>query len=100
MHNILIAAGADFRSGETDDLPSGNIDLAPTILAILGIESTTPIDGRVLSEATANGQAVKSEKETVEARKQFPSGNWRQQLKISRIGSTIYLDEGNGGFKR
>ena len=37
MHNTLIAAGPDFRRGETIDLPSGNVDLAPTILRILGI---------------------------------------------------------------
>src|SRR6266567_3034473 len=49
MHNILIAAGPDFRNGLTSDLPSGNVDLAPTILAILGIKSGR-MDGRVLSE--------------------------------------------------
>src|SRR5947199_6136993 len=37
MHNMLIAAGPDFRQGEVDDLPTGNVDLAPTILRILGI---------------------------------------------------------------
>ncbi len=37
MHNMLIAAGPDFRHGETDNLPSGNVDLTPTILAVLGI---------------------------------------------------------------
>src|ERR1700757_1004389 len=50
MHNTLIAAGPDFRRGETDDLPSGNIDLAPTILKILGITTPDPMDGRVLGE--------------------------------------------------
>src|SRR6266480_7205246 len=36
MHNTLIAVGPDFRGGQVDDLPSGNVDLAPTILRILG----------------------------------------------------------------
>ena len=45
MHNTLIAAGPDFKRGETDDLPSGNVDLAPTILQILGIKPLTE-DGR------------------------------------------------------
>src|SRR5256885_6783926 len=35
MHNVLVAAGPNFKRGETDELPSGNVDLAPTILAIL-----------------------------------------------------------------
>src|SRR6266516_1167634 len=50
MHNMLIAAGPDFRRGETDDLPTGNIDLAPTILQILGSKAPAKMDGRVLSE--------------------------------------------------
>src|SRR6266545_2378580 len=51
MHNMLIAAGPDFKRGETNDLPSGNIDLAPTILQILGIKVPHQMDGRILSEA-------------------------------------------------
>jgi predicted AlkP superfamily pyrophosphatase or phosphodiesterase len=125
MHNMLIAAGPDFRRGETDDLPTGNIDLAPTILQVLGSKAPTKMDGRVLSEAMIGSNAVaasgkdglqlarrrlakggsaepvlsqKPETKTIEAKKDFPSGTWRQSLKISRFGSTIYLEEGNGMF--
>ena len=125
MHNMLIAAGPDFRRGEADDLPSGNIDLAPTILQILGITSPQPLNGRILSEAMVSnnidatsrngglqparrrlregGSAEqtllrKAETKTIEAVKDFSIGRWRQSLKISRVGSTIYLDEGNGEF--
>jgi len=99
MHNILIAAGPDCRRGATDELPTGNVDLAPTILRIVGIKSAT-LDGRVLNEAiTLTGVALpKTTTENVEATKKFPAGTWHQQLKISRVGSTIYLDEGNGAF--
>ena len=51
MHNTLIAAGPDFKRGETNDLASGNVDLAPTILQILGIKPPQKMDGRILSEA-------------------------------------------------
>jgi len=102
MHNTLIAAGPDFRRGETDDLPTGNTDLAPTILQILGIKSPQPLDGRILSEAMASIDPAtagrKPETKTIEAVKDFSIGRWRQSLKISRVGSTTYLDEGNGGF--
>jgi arylsulfatase A-like enzyme len=100
MHNTLIAAGPDFRHGQTDDLPSGNVDLAPTILRILGITPPQQLDGRILSEAMVNSEppASNPETKTVEATKDFPSGTWRQTLKTSQVGSTIYLDEGNGGF--
>jgi len=100
MHNILIAAGPDFRHGELDDSPSGNIDLAPTILRILGITPLQQMDGRILSEAMVNinRHTSKPETKTVEATKEFDSGSWRQSLQISHIGSTIYLDDGNGAF--
>ncbi len=51
MHNTLVAAGPDFRQGWTDETPSGNVDLAPTIAAILGLQPDEAMDGRVLSEA-------------------------------------------------
>ncbi len=37
MHNTLVAAGPAFREGLASELPSGNIDVAPTILKILKI---------------------------------------------------------------
>ncbi len=99
MHNTLIAAGPDFRRGETDDLPSGNVDLAPTILQILGIKPSSKMDGRILSETmTAAMSAGKPETKRIDATKNFQSGTWRQSLQVSRVGSTSYLDEGNGSF--
>src|SRR6266516_1813116 len=58
MHNALIAAGPDFRSSYVDNLPSGNVDLAPTILHILGINAPQPMDGRILSEAMVGMDAA------------------------------------------
>src|SRR4029077_4070321 len=100
MHNTLIAAGPDFCRGETDDLPTGNTDLVPTILQIIGIKSPEKTDGRILSEAMPDASAAERnvEAKTIEATKDFSAGHWRQSLKISRVGSTIYLDDGNGQF--
>src|SRR6266480_2536880 len=103
MHNMLIGAGPDFRRGQTDDLPTGNTDLAPTILRILGIKPPQQLDGRILSEAMVkvdrSTTGPRSETKTIDAVRDFPSGTWRQTLKISRVGSTTYLDEGNGVFE-
>ena len=102
MHNTLVAAGPDFRRSQTDDLPTGNVDLAPTILHILGINGPQEMDGRILSEAMVNTNGVpggsKTQTKTIEAKKDFTAGTWRQSLRISRVGATIYLDEGNGVF--
>jgi len=83
-------------------LPTGNVDLAPTIARVLGITSPEQMDGRILTEAMVDigrdATAPKGGTKTIEATKDFRSGTWRQRLKISQIGSTIYLDEGNGSF--
>ena len=102
MHNTLIAAGPDFRRSETDDLPTGNTDLAPTILRILGITPSQQLDGRILSEAMTDLSMPKlnAETKTIEATKPFAAGSWRQTLKISRVGSTDYLDGGSGAFEK
>jgi predicted AlkP superfamily pyrophosphatase or phosphodiesterase len=99
MHNTLIAAGPDFQNGLTSDLPSGNVDLTPTILSILGIKPTAAMDGRVLAEAMKNPADQTRKTQMIEATKKFPPGTWHQSLTISRVGSTTYLDEGNGSFK-
>ncbi len=102
MHNVLVAAGPNFKRGETDELPSGNVDLAPTILAILGIKSAASMDGRVLAEAmsASEGTPARAANETIEVSKKFPAGTWQQHLTVSQVGSTVYFDEGNGWFKR
>jgi hypothetical protein len=56
------------------------------------------MDGRVLVEAMTATDIALPKTENLEATKKFASGTWRQELKISRVGSTIYLDEGDGGF--
>jgi len=50
VHNTLLAAGPDFRQGFQDTLPSGNVDLAPTIAALMQLKLPTA-QGRVLRES-------------------------------------------------
>ena len=60
------------------------------------------MDGRILSEVMVKmdraSVRLETDTKTIEAKKDFPAGSWRQSLQISQIGSTIYLDEGNGSF--
>jgi arylsulfatase A-like enzyme len=98
LHNTLIATGPDFKQGYVSDLPSGNIDLAPTVLEILGVPQPKAMDGRVLKEAIAGSEPVPKppDRETLEASRELGLRVWRQYLKFSRIGSVVYFDEGNG----
>jgi arylsulfatase A-like enzyme len=99
MHNTLVAAGPDLRRGFTDELPSGNVDVAPTVLWILGVKPPKPMDGRVLAEAlTIDGPKIGTPTtKRIEANHQRGNSIWRQYLKRTELNGVIYLDEGNGG---
>jgi arylsulfatase A-like enzyme len=100
VHNTLIASGPSFRRGMVNDLPSGNIDIAPTVLHLLGLNSPHKFDGRVLAEALTGDSPPRSAvTETLEAARKFSTGQWRQHLRISRVGETTYFDQGNGSFE-
>jgi predicted AlkP superfamily pyrophosphatase or phosphodiesterase len=98
MHNTLIAAGPGIRRDFVDMLPSGNADVAPTVLALLGISSPSEMDGRILEEALSGNERFSAQliSETLEARHRGQHKAWRQYLHLTRLGSRIYLDEGNG----
>ena len=98
LHNTLIAAGPDLKPGYVSHLPSGNIDLAPTVLHVLGVVPPQPMDGRVLSEALQDESAAfpKPDQKVLEATRDLGVLRWRQTLKTTRVGYSLYFDEGNG----
>jgi arylsulfatase A-like enzyme len=55
IHNTLLAAGPDFRERASSDLPTANVDLAPTLLHLLGIVPPSTMSGRVIDEALRGG---------------------------------------------
>jgi len=93
IHNTLIVAGPAFREGAINDRPTGNIDLAPTICAMLGLPVPDGVDGRVLTELLRADENVplpeveKSVHETATA-----DGQYAVALHESRIASTRYVD--------
>jgi arylsulfatase A-like enzyme len=102
MHNTAFAAGPDFVRGMSDSLPSGNIDIAPTILWLLGVTPKEKMSGRVLTEAlTVPGPPIESyEPHHQEA--SFKGGGfvWNQYLDWSSVNGVAYLDQGNGQEER
>ncbi len=99
MHNTLIATGPSFRKGFINHLPSGNADVAPTILSLLGVKPPQPMDGRVLTEAFVGGSAPAGQPvtKTVETTRDLGLREWKQYLKTTTFGGAFYIDEGNGG---
>ncbi len=98
VRHTLLAWGADFKRGATVRVPAGNVDVAPTILALLGLEdgegdaASARLDGRVLREALVGGPhaeqlAVHTRVHTVTA------GTHRAAVQVSEVLGRRYVDK-------
>jgi arylsulfatase A-like enzyme len=101
LRNILFARGPGFKDGLKVDTPSGNIDLTPTILKLLGLPSVDGMEGRALEEAMAGGP----DPADVDWSSDFYSTEclvgdrmYRQQIRLSRVGDSVYVDEGTSSL--
>jgi len=93
IHNTLLAIGPDFREHAVSEVPTANVDIAPTLLHILGLPAPPAMTGRVLAEAQRDGPALSSVRierttETVKT----PDGSYELIAHISRVASSRYLD--------
>jgi arylsulfatase A-like enzyme len=106
VHNTLVAGGPDIRPGYRDEFPTGNIDVAATVLHLLQVNDPAGLDGRILTEALA-GTPPPTEKPTtkrLETAHDITTGlilkdhhTWRQYLQTTTFAGRTYFDEGNVG---
>ena len=91
----LVAAGPDIKRGLRSSVPTGNVDFAPTILHLHGIEPDPGMDGRVLHELLRGGpdpESVQVDEHTRRAAVRFPDGfEYVSELDMLRVDETIYL---------
>jgi arylsulfatase A-like enzyme len=102
LHNTCVATGPDFRPGVVDTVPSGNVDIAPTLLWLMGVKANSALDGRVLREAFRGktGALAKVELGRREARAELPGGTWSQYLRYTEVDGERYFEEGAGQWTR
>ena len=103
MNNVLFARGPSFRQRCSIDVPSGNIDIAPTVLSLLGVSTTAAFDGRALSESLDGGpipDQVDWGREIYNAERELRGQVYRQQVHVSMVGETVYVDEGSSTLGR
>jgi predicted AlkP superfamily pyrophosphatase or phosphodiesterase len=92
VRNTLFAWGVDFKRRTTVRAPAGNVDVAPTILSLLGIPPGDGLDGRVLTEALADGPDP--EQIPVDVRVHHAeSGAYRTALQVSTVDGHRYIDK-------
>ena len=85
LHNFLALGGTVFASGLASVVPTGNVDILPTVLHLLGIAPPAAIDGRVLTETFRDGAlAAQPEHTTI--------GEGRTRLSFTQMGDTRYFE--------
>jgi predicted AlkP superfamily pyrophosphatase or phosphodiesterase len=100
MHNTLIAVGPSFKPGFVSQTPSGNLDIAPTILALLGLpDQAQKLDGRILAESLRNSTVAPPTPVTQTIEAQNKTGQWTQSLTLTNCGKSTYILQGTGQTK-
>ena len=92
VRSTLLGWGAGFKRGIRSGAPAGNVDVAPTALALLGIADRDGMDGRVLVEGLSDGPdpehvPVQTETHVVTA------GAYRAALQVTRAEGHRYVDK-------
>lgn len=85
LRNVLTLGGSAFATGLTSVQPTGNVDILPTVLHLLGVPIPPDIDGRILTEAFPGGTGV------AEADR-FLVGTGRTRLSFTQTGDTRYFE--------
>jgi arylsulfatase A-like enzyme len=93
IHNILMAAGPEFRTHATSAVPTSNADLAPTLLRLLGMAVPRGMTGRPIEEGFLTGPdpgSVKVSHASETAR--TPDGSYEVTAHLSTAAGHTYLD--------
>jgi arylsulfatase A-like enzyme len=90
--NFMAAIGPDFKKGYADKAPVGNVDIAPTLAHLLGLDLTGAgtLKGRVIEEALAGGKEPKVENHTLAS--DNAANGFHTLLNEQQVGTTKYFD--------
>jgi arylsulfatase A-like enzyme len=91
----FVASGRRIKKGYRSLTPTGNVDLAPTLLHLLGLAPPDSMDGRVLFELLADGpnpESLEIETEQLVAEAEVDGRNYKQILNRSNVGGTWYVN--------
>jgi arylsulfatase A-like enzyme len=87
LNNTLVLGGAGIRRQGAVEVPAGIVDVAPTVLSLLGLPPLPEADGRALTEAFEGGPEPEAIEVCSEELAKLPGGplvrNW--------VGATAYL---------
>jgi predicted AlkP superfamily pyrophosphatase or phosphodiesterase len=99
IHNTLIVGGPSFKKQIRNNNSTGNVDIAPTLCALLGFDPAPSMQGRVLREILADGPSpntletgTKTHRVEVQWEDGTSKGRYALELKESVTDGHTYLD--------
>jgi arylsulfatase A-like enzyme len=93
IHNTLIATGPDFREHAVSDVPTATVDIAPTLLRLLGLPLAPSMAGRIVSEALRDGPPIESlAVDRVTETVKTADGGYELTAHFSKAAGHTYLD--------
>ena len=97
VRNTFIAWGVDFKRGTVVRTPVSNVDVTPTLLALLGLDRDAGLprfDGRAITEAFADGPDPEQVPvQTITHVVATPDGKYRAAIQVSEVGAQRYIDK-------
>lgn len=93
LHATLIANGPSFRESYNSPLPTGAVDLLPTLLTLLEMPQPPALDGRVLWEIfdKPQGEPGAVQRELIEPATPDHGAIAPAKIALHRVGQTSYL---------
>ena len=95
VHIALLAAGPSFKKSFDSELPTSNVDIAPTVLYIHHLNIPESMDGRVMNELLSgktNLPVLTPQKESILNLAKFNGGNYKIQVERTLLGKYKYVD--------
>ncbi len=92
MHNVLLASGPAFPRGVEVDAPTGNLDIAPTLLSLGGLPLPAGLEGRPLDRGFRGRGLPRGRAEALRVEGRSGAGGYVQTLRRTRAGGRVFLD--------
>lgn len=94
VHIALLAEGPSFKKSFEGNLPTSNVDIAPTVLGIHRIKAPETMKGRVVSELLSNStsKTPAAKNERIETSTTIQGGVYKLILDVSQLGKYRYIN--------
>ncbi|MEE8624297.1 MAG: hypothetical protein V3T19_03040 [Acidiferrobacterales bacterium] len=87
-------SGDAFRAAYESSLPTGLIDILPTVLTVLGLDIPDSVQGRVLRETLVHHTDALLPEVFQKTFTADGESDYRAHLSVNFVGETYYLERG------